>query len=163
RVGGRDDLAAVLLHPLLDALDDIGGGSGPARRRSRRFWRRNRAPPRGGGFRAGAGGARPHVLSRAPPTAPPPLPRSRAPSLVLFAVGRGRAAPPFIDQSELVVADQHHVRHAEEQPGIDDAGNGLDAGVHFGRRLDRPRAAVQDVVAVVREERLAVRLVEHRL
>src|SRR6516225_9787193 len=73
------------------------------------------------------------------------------------------AAPSLlIRQVELVVADQHHIGHAEEQPRADDAGDRADRRLQLGGPRDRAGAAVEDGVAVVALEQPAVLLERHR-
>jgi hypothetical protein len=53
------------------------------------------------------------------------------------------------------------VRHAQEEPGAHDAGDGPQAGVEARRIGDGIDAAIEDVIAVVREERRGAHPAQH--
>ena len=67
-----------------------------------------------------------------------------------------RFAPEFVGLHLRAALDQHPVGHAKKETGPDDAGNRHDSGLQLNRALDRSRAAVENVIAVVGHKRLAV-------
>src|SRR5438132_6364726 len=72
-------------------------------------------------------------------------------------------AMPFFQEMEILIANENHFRHAQEQAGADDAGDGADFVLEVRRSGDGSDRAVEDVVAVVRKIGPAVAFVEYRL
>ena len=62
----------------------------------------------------------------------------------------------------MIVAYQHHVGHAQKQPGAGDTGNGPQMLLELFRMRNGRDQAIENVIAVVRDEGDAVFLIKDR-